>query len=137
MSDNVINFELVSPAAKLVSEPMYMVEVPGDDGAFGVAVGHCSLVSSLRAGVVRLHKEQGTSDVREIFIAGGFADVTAESCTILAEEAIDVKDLNKESLEQYLTDLAEDLAMSEEAEDKKRVESLILLTKAKISAVSA
>lgn len=132
-----INFELVSPAAKLVSEPMYLVEVPGDDGAFGVAAGHCSLVSSLRAGVVRLHKEQGTNDVREIFIAGGFADVTAESCTILAEEAIDVKDLNKESLEQYLTDLAEDLAMSEEAEDKKRVESLILLTKAKISAVSA
>lgn len=137
MSDNVINFELVSPAAKLVSEPMYMVEVPGDDGAFGVAVGHCSLVSSLRAGVVRLHKEQGTSDVREIFIAGGFADVTAESCTILAEEAIDVKDLNKESLEQHLSDLAEDLEMSEETEDKARVQAKITLTQAKLNAVSA
>ncbi len=137
MSDNVINFELVSPEAKLVSEPMYLVEVPGDEGAFGVAVGHCSLVSSLRAGVVRLHKEEGTSDVREIFIAGGFADVTAESCTILAEEAIDVKDLNKESLEQHLSDLGEDLEMSEEAEDKARVQAKITLTQAKLNAVSA
>lgn len=135
--NNVINFELVSPAAKLVSEAMYLVEIPGDDGAFGVASGHCSLVSSLRAGVVRLHKEQGTSDVREIFIAGGFADVTAQSCTILAEEAIDVKDLNKESLEQYLADLAEDLEMSEGAEDKKRVQAKISLTQAKLNAVSA
>lgn len=137
MTEPVINFELVSPEAKLVSEPMYLVEVPGDDGSFGAMAGHCSLVSSLRAGVVRLHKEQGTSDVREIFIAGGFADVTAESCTILAEEAIDVKDLNMESLEQYLSDLTEDLSLAEETADKVRIKNKISLIKAKILAVSS
>jgi len=131
----VIQFELVSPEEKLVSEAVYMAEIPGDDGAFGVLPGHASLVSSLRAGVVRLHKEQG-GDVREIFIAGGFADVTPESCTILAEEAINVTDLSAESLEQYLSDLREDLNMAEEVIDKKRIESKIYLTKAKLAAVS-
>jgi len=135
--NKMINFELVSPEAKLVSEPMHQVEIPGDDGEFGVMAGHCSVLSSLRAGVVTLHKEDGSSDNRRIFIAGGFADVTAGSCTILAEEAIDVRELNKESLEQYLTDLNEDLGMVEEDHDKKRVEAKIALTKAKLIAVKA
>ncbi|MGH1377474.1 MAG: ATP synthase F1 subunit epsilon [Alphaproteobacteria bacterium] len=134
---NLINFELVSPEAKLVSEPMYLVEVPGDDGTFGVAAGHCSLVSSLRSGVVRLRKDENSDEVQEIFIAGGFADVTAESCTILAEQAINVKDINLESLEQYLTDLTEDLSLAEEVEDKARINNKISLVKAKISAVTA
>ena len=135
MSD-VIQFELVSPEEKLVSEDVYMAEIPGDDGAFGVLQGHASLVSSLRAGVVRLHKEQG-GEVRNIFIAGGFADVTPDSCTVLAEEAINVSELNGESLEQYLSDLNEDLNMAEEDADKKRIAGKILLTKAKLAAVAA
>ncbi len=133
----LINFELVSPEAKLVSEPMYLVEVPGDDGTCGVAAGHCSFVSSLRSGVVRLRKDEYPDEVQEIFIAGGFSDVTAESCTILAEQAINVKDINLESLEQYLTDLTEDLSLAEEVEDKARINNKISLVKAKISAVTA
>ncbi len=131
-----INFELVSPEAKLVSEKMHRVEIPGDDGEFGVMAGHCSVLSSLRAGVVTLHKEEDKANNRRIFIAGGFADVTAENCTILAEEAIDVKDLNKESLEQYLINLNEDLGLVEGEHDKKRVEDKIALTKAKLAALA-
>lgn len=134
---NLINFELVSPEAKLVSEPMYLVEIPGDDGTFGVSAGHCSLVSSLRYGVVRLRRDENSDEVQEIFIAGGFADVTPENCTILAEQAINVKDMDLESLEQYLTDLTEDLSLAEEVEDKTRIKNKILLIKAKISAVSS
>ena len=133
---NVIQFELVSPEAKLISEPVYMVEIPGDDGRFGAMKGHCSLLSSLKPGVVRLHKEQG-GETNEIFIAGGFADVTADSCTVLAEEAIPVKDLSKESLEQHLSDLNEDIGMAEEAADKKNIQDKIILAKAKIAAVSS
>ena len=131
---NVIQFELVSPEEKLVSESVYLAEIPGDDGFFGVMKGHSSLLSSLKPGVVRLQREQG-GDKQEIFIAGGFADVNAESCTVLAEDAIPVKDLNKESLGQHLTDLGEDLGMAEEKLDKERIQEKIAITKAKISAV--
>lgn len=132
---NTIQFELVSPEEKLVSEGVYLAEIPGDDGIFGVAKGHCSLLSSLRAGVVTLHKEQGEADPRKIFIAGGFADVTAAGCTVLAEEAVDVKDLSKDSLEQYLIDLGEDLKLAEEEHDKQRVQGKIAIVKAKIQAI--
>ncbi len=132
---NIIQFELVSPEEKLISESVYMVEIPGDEGRFGVMRGHCSLLSSLKAGVVRLFKEQG-NDAKEIFISGGVADVTAKRCTILAEEAILVSDLNKESLEQLLSDLSEDIEMASEETDKKHIQEKIALTKAKIVAAA-
>tara|TARA_R110001592_G_scaffold20926_9_gene84653 strand:- start:38092 stop:38502 length:411 start_codon:yes stop_codon:yes gene_type:complete len=132
---NVIQFELVSPEERLISESAYLIEIPSDEGTFGVMKGHCSLLSSLRAGVVTLHKTQG-GDVKKIFIAGGFADVTADNCTVLAEEAIPVRDLNKESLEQLLSDLNDDISLAAEKSDKKHIEDKIAITKAKISAIS-
>ncbi len=130
-----IQFELVSPEEKLVSEPAFLIEIPGDEGMFGVMSGHCSLVSSLKPGVVKLHGAQG-ADVRKIFIAGGFADVTPANCTILAEEAIDVKDLNKENLDSALKDLNDDLGIAEEVIDKQRIADKITIVKAKLFALS-
>lgn len=132
----MINFELVSPEEKLVSEQVYIAEMPGDMGVFGVSAGHVSLVSSLQPGVVRLLKESGDPNPRKIFITGGFADVTAKNCIVLAEEAIDVKKLNKESLEQHLKDLNEDLGLAQEQADKTRIKNKIALTKAKLKAAS-
>ena len=83
-----IQFELVSPEEKLVSEPVAMAVIPGDEGEFGVLVGHSALVASLKPGVVELSVDG--QDNRRIFIASGFADVTPEQCTILAEEAVNV-----------------------------------------------
>ena len=63
-----INFELVSPEAKLVSEPVYMAVIPGEEGVVGVLPGHASLVASLKAGVVELYETEG-AEPRRIFIA--------------------------------------------------------------------
>lgn len=131
----MINFELVSPEKKLVSESVYMVVMPGDEGMFGVAAGHCSLVSSLQYGVVKIYRAENDNPVK-YFIAGGFADVTPKSCTVLAEEAIKVDDLDAQSLEQYLADLGEDLSLAQEPQDRRRVEGKIALAKAKLYAVN-
>ncbi|MCK5384540.1 MAG: ATP synthase F1 subunit epsilon, partial [Alphaproteobacteria bacterium] len=111
MIENEIHFELISPEKKLVSEAVYLAEIPGDDGMFGVLPGHSSMLVSLGVGVVRLHKTKDERDVQRIFIAGGFADVTGKSCTVLAEEAIVVNDLDQVALEQRLSDLSEDLEL--------------------------
>ena len=131
-----IHFELVSPEQKLVSESVYMAVMPGDEGDFGVLKGHSALVSSLRNGVVKLYKEQDDKAPRKIFIAGGFADVTAENCIVLAEEAIPVKDLNAENLGKELADLNHDLDLVAEKADKERVKTKISLVKAKLHAIS-
>jgi len=83
------DFELVSPERKLMSEKAWQVTIPGEMGNFGVRAGHSSLVSAIRPGVVEIVENEGDAPTK-IFIAGGFADVTAMNCTILAEQAINI-----------------------------------------------
>ena len=131
-----INFELVSPEEKLVSEPVKMAVIPGEEGEFGVLAGHASLVASLRPGVVELYAEGQDAASRRIFIAGGFADVTGEQCTVLAEEATNVDELNQSDIEQQIANLNEDLERAEDQTEKARAQKRLDLEKAKLSAIT-
>ncbi len=130
-----IDFELVSPERKLVSEPVSMVVIPGSEGEMGVGPGHSSVLSSLNPGIVALYTNNN-EEPRKIFVAGGFADVTAEICTVLAEEAIPLEDLKQSEIDQELKDLSEDLGMASEDADKAKIEVRIRVAKAKRRAVT-
>lgn len=130
-----IEFELVSPERKLVSEPVTLAVIPGSEGEMGVGPGHASVLSSLNPGVVALYTNDNDTP-RRIFVAGGFADVTAEICTVLAEHAIPVEDIDKAATEQELKDLAEDLEMAAEDADKAKVQAKIAIAKAKYRAAT-
>ncbi len=134
MSD-VIQFELVSPERRLFSEPVNMAVIPGAEGRFGVLPGHSALVAALKAGVVELEIEG--QDNRKIFIAGGFADVTAEQCIVLAEEAVNIADINKDALEQEIANLTEDLGLAAEPADQARIQKRLQLAGAKLQAALA
>ena len=95
-----LSFELVSPEKLLLAEKVDMVVVPGAEGDFGVLVGHAPLISSLRPGVIDTYNGGKVAD--RIFVAGGFAEVTGERCTVLAEEAIPVKDIDSANAEERL-----------------------------------
>lgn len=132
--ENTFNFELVSPEEKLISEPASMVVIPGEEGDFGVLPNHSATISSIRPGVIEIFANDN-EEPRRIFIAGGFADVSETNCTVLAEEAVNVNDLNKDDLEQTIRNLTEDLGMAEGDNDKARIEQKLLLAKAKLAAV--
>ena len=107
MADKV-EFELVSPERLLVSEQVDMVVVPGAEGDFGVLPRHAPLISTLRPGIIRIF--EGRTLKTRIFVAGGFAEVTPERCTVLAEEAVPVADIDPARIDRELKDLADDLA---------------------------
>ncbi len=92
MAESVLRFELVTPARLLVSEEADMVVVPGGDGDFGVLPGHAPRLSTVRPGVLDLYR--GGAVEKRIFVAGGFAEVSGERCTVLAEEAVAVEDID-------------------------------------------
>jgi F-type H+-transporting ATPase subunit epsilon len=83
-----LQFELVSPEKKLASEKVAMVVVPGTEGDFGVLPGHAPMMSTIRPGVIEIYASEGTSPSARYQIEGGFAEVTPEGLTILAEEAV-------------------------------------------------
>ncbi|MCB9990924.1 MAG: ATP synthase F1 subunit epsilon [Rhodospirillales bacterium] len=133
-AQDTFNFELVSPEEKLISAPAKMVVIPGEEGDFGVLPNHAATISSIRPGVIEIFSNDNEAPQR-IFIAGGFADVSETNCTVLAEEAVNVKDLNKDDLEQTIRNLTEDMTMAKDDADLKRIEHKLVLAKAKLSAV--
>ncbi len=134
-TEKQFNFEIVCPDRKIVSDKAWQVVVPGDDGDFGVLANHSAVVSSLRAGVVTIYQNEDEQCVK-IFVSGGFVDVTSTSCTILADEAVNVDDLKQDELEQQVQNLIEDLDLAEGDADKAKVEEKLLVAKAKLSAAA-
>lgn len=119
-AQNKFTFELVSPEQKLIDTPAWQVIVPGEEGDLGVRAGHMALIVSIRPGIVQIFRESDSVPVK-IFIAGGFADVSQDHCTILAEEAYDVANLNAEKLAKDIENLTEELKFAETSEEKSRI----------------
>ena len=99
MTDRV-QFELVTPARLLLSQEADMVVVPGGEGDFGVLPGHAPLLSTVRPGVVDVYENDAVS--QRVFVAGGFAEVSGERCTVLAEEAIPLADVTAEAAQERI-----------------------------------
>ena len=107
MADKV-QFELVSPEKLLLSEAVDMVVVPGSEGNFGVLPGHSLLISTVRPGVIDVY--EGKEIGERIFVSGGFAEVTPERCTVLADEALPLSSLDAAAIEAGLRGLEGTLA---------------------------
>jgi F-type H+-transporting ATPase subunit epsilon len=128
-----IQFELVSPERLLVSEPVEMVVVPGSEGDFGVLPGHAPLVSTVRPGVIAVF--EGGKVVQRIFVAGGFAEVTAERCTVLAEQAMPVADIDRTTAEAEIGIARDDLSDAKDDAERARAEARIEAGEAKLAAL--
>jgi F-type H+-transporting ATPase subunit epsilon len=95
-----LEFELVTPERLVFSEMVEMVVVPGTEGNFGVLPGHAPLVSTIRPGMIEIY--QGQSVTRRIFVVSGVAEVTAERCTVLADEVALPDTLDRAAIESDL-----------------------------------
>jgi F-type H+-transporting ATPase subunit epsilon len=107
--ENKVAFELVTPTALVHGGDVDMVVVPGVEGDFGVLPGHTPFLSTVRPGVIDVH--DGGSVTARLFVEGGFAEATPERCTVLAESAQPVEEIDaakaQERLEAARTALAE------------------------------
>jgi len=80
----MLHFELVTPARLVRSEEVYMVEVPGAEGEFGVLEGHAPFMSVVKDGPLKVYRTAGAAP-EEVRIEGGFAEVSEKGLTVLAE----------------------------------------------------
>ncbi len=81
----MIRLDIVTPEAVVLSQDVEYVGVPGILGQFGVLAHHIPFLSALDIGSLYYKQENGKA--RFIFISGGFAEVSPEAVTILAENA--------------------------------------------------
>ena len=91
-----VSFRLVMPEREQLNTDADMVVVPGSEGDFGVMHGHAPLISTVRPGVLEVF--QGSKVEQRFLVVGGFAEVTPERCTVLADEALPFESVTAEQL---------------------------------------
>ncbi len=106
-----VQFDLVSPERSLASFQAAQVQIPGADGDMTAMAGHAPTITTLRPGVLRVSGPEGEA---EYVVTGGFAEITAEGISVLAERAIPRGDVTQEDLSEMLKAAAEALAKAKE-----------------------
>ncbi|HEY2890938.1 MAG TPA: F0F1 ATP synthase subunit epsilon [Dongiaceae bacterium] len=130
---DLIQFELVSPEKLLVSRAVEMVVVPGSEGDFGALPGHAPLISEIRPGIIAVF--EGGQVQERIFIAGGFAEVTNERCTVLAEQAMPLAEIERAAADSELKNARDDLSDAKTDMDRAIAEREIAVAEAKLAAL--
>lgn len=126
-------FELVSPERLLISRAVEMVVVPGTEGDMGVLPDHAPLIATIRPGVIAVFENGQVTE--RIFVGGGFAEITGERCTVLAEVAAPIADLDRTRIEAALKNAREDLADAKEEPGRKAAEHQVAIEEAKLAAL--
>ena len=80
-----VSLEIVSPEKLLISQSVDMVVIPGSEGDIGVLQEHSPMITLLRGGEVILY--EGDRVTARYFVTGGFAEITEERVTVLADTA--------------------------------------------------
>jgi len=130
--DRKFDLELVSPERLLLSEPVDMAVIPGSEGDFGVLAGHSLLVATLRPGVIEVY--QGETVAHRLFVGGGFAEVTETRCTVLADEAVPVGEIDVGGTEAELERLRREAADAENEGESRSLSARIAIIEAKLAA---
>jgi F-type H+-transporting ATPase subunit epsilon len=105
-----LHFELVSPEKLVFSGEVEQVDVPGAEGDFGVLAGHAPLVTTLRPGILTVHASGGK---QQIVVLGGFAEVSAEGLTVLADVAEAVEGIDRGMITEHIGALERRIAKTE------------------------
>ena len=92
-----LKLEIVTPEARVYSEDVDMVTLPGVEGEMGIFPMHVPLMTQLVSGVVGVRK--GGQDIF-LAVGDGFVEVTGESVSILTDMATKEEDIDEAKAEE-------------------------------------
>lgn len=91
-----LRLEFVTPERAIVHEEVDEVELPGEEGYFGVLPGHAPLLAALSIGQMWYRKGSARFYA---FIDGGFAEVLPDRVSVLAQVAERAEDIDVQRAE--------------------------------------
>ena len=116
-------FELVSPERLLVSQQVESVVIPGTEGEMTVMANHAPVMTTVKPGVVTVKTMDGREERYVVF--GGFADILPSGCTLLAESATRVGDINRADLTRRIEAAREEAAGAKDDQSRSRAEEFL------------
>lgn len=135
MAAKALQFDLVTPERLLFSATVDMVMIPGAEGDFGVLAGHAPLVSLIRPGAILVYEDEQVVD--RFFIAGGFAEVGGNRCTVLAEQSVRLSEVNAEEVRKEHDAALKTLQHSHQPEALREAEATVTRTEALLECLKA
>ena len=118
-----VKLEIVSPERLLLSETVKSVTVPGTDGYFTVMGDHSPLMTTLKPGFVTVTDNSNVAHV--YYVRGGFADVSPDGLTLLAEEAEDIAQFDRNKIEALIAAGLTALQATNVADEQMRLQEEI------------
>jgi len=103
-------FDLVAPDKLLFSGEVDQVDLPGAEGDFGVLADHAPMVVLLRPGVISVIVG---GQAERIVIFGGFAEISPQGLTVLADNASAIQDLDPAVLAQRVAETEDKIKKTE------------------------
>ena len=90
---DTLRLRIVTPERQMLDEEVDEVTAPGTAGEFGVLPNHVPFLSSLQPGRL-LYKQR--EETHTLAVGGGFAEVSDNIMTVLADSAEAVQEINVE-----------------------------------------
>ena len=100
--------QILTPGGPVFDGEVTGVQMPGIHGGFEVRHNHASLITLLDIGRIIVKSDNKSESDRVYAVSGGFAEVSNDVVTVMAEEAISSDDI----------DLEENLLKKEEVENQ-------------------
>ncbi len=104
---NMMQFDLVSPERSLASLQATAVQIPGADGDMTAMPDHAPTITTLRPGVLTVDGPEGTS---QYAVTGGFAEISGEGTSVLAEKAMPVAEVTAADMDALISVASETAA---------------------------
>jgi F-type H+-transporting ATPase subunit epsilon len=79
--------------------------------------GHAATITSLRPGILRVVSADGT---KSFAVTGGFAEISASSVSVLAEQAVPVEELTPAALDALIADVTATLAAATDKDSAEK-----------------
>ena len=116
--EDTYKVEIVSPEKVIFSDKnVQEVILPSYEGEMGILKDHISIVSFLRPGIVKILKS--SENVNSFFLQDGIIEFFNNNLTVLSSKVIDIKNLNREKIDQLITE-TEKILKDEKLNDDNR-----------------
>lgn len=96
---DTMQFDLVSPERRLASVQATEVQIPGAEGDLTAMPSHAPTITTLRPGILTVKGPEGETSY---VVTGGFAEISGEATSVLAEEAHEVSEVSQELMDSLV-----------------------------------
>ena len=116
--ENFFKIEIVSPEKKIfLDESVTEVVIPAYEGEMGIMKDHISLISFLKPGIIQVLKNSEKKG--QFFIEDGIAEFSENCLILLSSKIINLKDLNKEKIDEIIKKTETSLKKNKLNDDEK------------------